>query len=218
MFTVTFELKAINSNAPGEYYRPIRTAGTHWNGLRRSWGARGAVTSKNRWFCSMWPRLTRKSPQGSWHSALSRCPKKVGQAARVDLVGIIWVFFSRYWHIERRREPSQQLVEPTEFSRTCVACRPEGARQNQGKRAPTKFSDEGRGMGSHLRKRVKTVRDLIDTHRKKRRYTEDTQLKKHMSPSSAPDLRIALRHGRSPRGPTPTYRVRTLGCPGNRKR
>jgi hypothetical protein len=56
---------------------------------------------------------------------------------------------------ERRREPSQQLVKPTEFSRTCVACRPEGARQNQGKRTPTKFSDEGRGMGSNLRKRVK---------------------------------------------------------------
>jgi hypothetical protein len=45
-------------------------------------------------------------------------------------------------------------VKPTDFNRTCVACRPEGARQNQGKRAPTKFSDAGRGMGSHLRKRV----------------------------------------------------------------
>ena len=80
--------------------------------------------------------------------------KKVDQAGREGLVGIIWLFFSRYWHLERRREPSQRLVKPTDFSRTHVTSRPERARQNQGKRTPTKFSDEERGMGSHLRKRV----------------------------------------------------------------
>ena len=78
---------------------------------------------------------------GPCHCALSRCPKKVDQAGRQGLVGIIWLFFSRYWHLERRREPSQRLVKPMDFSRTHVTSRPERARENQGKRARTKFSD-----------------------------------------------------------------------------
>ena len=85
---------------------------------------------------------------GPCHCALSRCPKKVDQAGRQGLVGIIWLFFSRYWHLERRREPSQRLVKPMDFSRTHVTSRPERARENQGKRARTKFSDGGSGMGS----------------------------------------------------------------------
>ena len=85
---------------------------------------------------------------GPCHCALSRCPKKVDQAGRQGLVGIIWLFFSRYWHLERRREPSQRLVKPMDFSRTHVTSRPERARENQGKRARTKFSD---GLGDGIR-------------------------------------------------------------------
>jgi hypothetical protein len=81
-----------------------------------------------------------------------------------SLVGIIWLFFLRYWHleVERRREPSQRLVKPmrphtthgwTSAELTSRPVQKERARM-QGKRAPTKLSDEGRGMGSHLRKRV----------------------------------------------------------------
>ena len=88
--------------------------------------------------------------------------RKVGQAAgREGLVGIIWLVFSRYWHLERRREPSQQLVKAHGVqSYVCAAelasflCRRawrlEGARQNQGKRANTKFPRDGRGMGDPI--------------------------------------------------------------------
>ena len=78
---------------------------------------------------------------GPCHCALSRCPKKVDQAGRQGLVAIIWLFFSRYWHLEGRREPSQRLVKPMDFSRTHVTSHPESAREQQGKRARTKFSD-----------------------------------------------------------------------------
>ena len=87
--------------------------------------------------------------------SITICPKKVNQAGRQGLVGIIWLFFSRYWHLERRREPSQRLVKPMDFSRTHLTSRPERARENQGKRAPTKFSDGlGDGIRS-IRERVK---------------------------------------------------------------
>ena len=45
-------------------------------------------------------------------SAHSRWSREVDQAGRAGIRGITWRLFSAYQYLERRREPSRQLVRP----------------------------------------------------------------------------------------------------------
>jgi len=66
---------------------------------------------------------------------------KVIQVEEAFFISLLSRPLRPFRYLKGRLEPARQLANPMASCRTHVPSRPERARQNQGKRAPTKFSD-----------------------------------------------------------------------------